>query len=79
MGILRRQSILFWVQIADVRNAIAQIRQDLPQDINDPIVERLEFSGGPVITYAVKSDRRSVEELSNLVDQTISRAWEFVV
>ena len=58
----------------DVRNAIAQIRQDLPQDINDPIVERLEFSGGPVITYAVKSDRRSVEELSNLVNQTISRA-----
>ncbi|MCC5618670.1 efflux RND transporter permease subunit [Nostoc sp. CHAB 5836] len=58
----------------DVRNAIAQIRQDLPQNINDPVVERLEFSGGPVITYAVKSDQRSVEELSNLVDQTISRA-----
>ncbi|MEH2435088.1 MAG: efflux RND transporter permease subunit [Nostoc sp.] len=58
----------------DVRNAIAQIRQDLPQDINDPIVERLEFAGGPVITYAVKSDQRSVEELSNIVDQTISRA-----
>ncbi|MEH2077549.1 MAG: efflux RND transporter permease subunit [Nostoc sp.] len=57
----------------DVRNAIAQIRQDLPQDINDPVVERLDFAGGPVITYAVKSDRRSVEELSNLVDQTISR------
>lgn len=58
----------------DVRNAIAQIRQDLPQEINDPVVERLDFSGGPVITYAVQSDRRSVEELSNLVDQTISRA-----
>ncbi|MBD2446827.1 efflux RND transporter permease subunit [Nostoc sp. FACHB-152] len=58
----------------DVRNAIAQIRQSLPQDINDPIVQRLEFAGGPIIFYAVKSDRRSVEELSNLVDQTISRA-----
>ncbi|HEY9874157.1 MAG TPA: efflux RND transporter permease subunit [Candidatus Obscuribacterales bacterium] len=58
----------------DVRNAVAQIRQDLPQDINDPIVQRLEFSGGPIMTYAVESDRRSVEELSNLVDQTISRA-----
>ncbi|MEJ6480255.1 efflux RND transporter permease subunit [Nostoc punctiforme UO1] len=58
----------------DVRNAIAQIRQDLPQEINDPIVERLDFAGGPVITYAVKSDKRSVEELSNIVDQTISRA-----
>ncbi|WP_414584889.1 efflux RND transporter permease subunit [Scytonema sp. PCC 10023] len=58
----------------DVRNAVAQIRQNLPQDINDPIVKRVEFSGGPIMTYAVRSDKRSVEELSNLVDQTISRA-----
>jgi multidrug efflux pump subunit AcrB len=58
----------------DVRNAVAQIRQNLPQDINDPIVQRVEFAGGPIITYAVTSDRRSVEELSNFVDQDISRA-----
>ncbi|MBF2015658.1 MAG: efflux RND transporter permease subunit [Rivularia sp. T60_A2020_040] len=58
----------------DVRNAIAQIRQSLPQDINDPIVQRLEFSGSSIMTYVVSSDKRSVEELSNLVDQTISRA-----
>ncbi len=58
----------------DVRNAVAQIRQNLPQDINDPIVKRLEFAGGAIMTYAVKSEQRSVEELSELVDQTISRA-----
>jgi len=59
----------------DVRNAVAQIRQDLPQDINEPIVERVDFaSGGPVITYAVSSTQRSAGELSNLVDQDISRA-----
>ncbi|MBW4574825.1 MAG: efflux RND transporter permease subunit [Aphanothece sp. CMT-3BRIN-NPC111] len=58
----------------DVRNAIAQIRQTLPQDINDPIVQRLDFAGGPIMTYAVESSRQSVEELSNLIDQTISRA-----
>ncbi|MEL6319821.1 MAG: efflux RND transporter permease subunit, partial [Cyanobacteria bacterium J06626_14] len=58
----------------DVRNAIAQVRQDLPQDINDPIVQRLEFAGGTVMTYAVGSEQRSVEELSDLVDRTISRA-----
>ncbi|OKH52024.1 ABC transporter permease [Calothrix sp. HK-06] len=58
----------------DVRNAIAQIRQNLPQDVNDPIVKRLEFSGGPIMTYAVTSESRSVEDLSNIVDQTISRA-----
>ncbi len=58
----------------DVRNAISQIRQDLPQDINDPVVERLDFAGGPIVTYAVTSSKQTVEELSNLVDQTISRA-----
>jgi hydrophobe/amphiphile efflux-1 (HAE1) family protein len=58
----------------DVRNAVAQIRQNLPQDINEPIVKRLDWSGGPIATYSVFSDQRSVAELSNLVDQTISRA-----
>jgi hydrophobe/amphiphile efflux-1 (HAE1) family protein len=58
----------------DVRNAVAQIRQNLPQDINEPIIQRLEFSGGPIMTYAVVSKRQSVEQLSNLVDETISRA-----
>ena len=57
----------------DVRNSIAEIRSSLPQDINDPIVKRLEFSGGSVMTYAVVSDKFSVEELSDLVDRKISR------
>lgn len=59
----------------DVRNAVTEIREDLPSDINDPVVKRLEFAGGgPIITYAVTSDKRSVEELSELVDKEISRA-----
>lgn len=58
----------------DVRNAVAQIRQELPQDINEPIVERLDFAGGPIMTYAVVSQGRTVEQLSYLVDETISRA-----
>lgn len=43
--------------INDVRNAIDQIRQDLPQDINDPIIQRLEFVGGSIMTYAVSSPK----------------------
>ncbi|MEB3274737.1 MAG: efflux RND transporter permease subunit [Prochlorothrix sp.] len=57
----------------DVRNALAQIRQTLPQDANDPIVQRLEFAGGAVVSYVVRSDQRSVAELSNLVDRDLSR------
>ena len=57
----------------DVRDAITRIRQDLPQDAQDPTVRRLEFAGGPVVIYTVASDRLSVEQLSDLVDRTISR------
>ncbi|NEQ64262.1 MAG: efflux RND transporter permease subunit [Symploca sp. SIO2D2] len=57
----------------DVRNEIAKIRQDLPDDIQEPVVNRLEFTGSSVMTYAVSSDKRSVEELSDLVDRKISR------
>ncbi|MGD1702207.1 efflux RND transporter permease subunit [Dapis sp. BLCC M229] len=58
----------------DVRNAIDEIRQDLPRDVDDPIVKRVNFAGGgPIMTYAVTSDKLSVEELSELVDKEISR------
>jgi hydrophobe/amphiphile efflux-1 (HAE1) family protein len=58
----------------DVRNAVAQIRQNLPQDINEPVIKRLEWSGGPIMTYVVAAEGRSIADLSNLVDQTIARA-----
>ena len=57
----------------DVRDAVAQIRQDLPDSINEPIVKRVEFAGGAIMTYAVSAKERSVEELSDLVDRKISR------
>ncbi|MGK7953203.1 MAG: efflux RND transporter permease subunit [Xenococcaceae cyanobacterium] len=60
--------------VNEVRNAVAQVRQDLPQDINEPIVEQEEFYRESIMTYAVNSPKRSVEELSNLVDRKISRA-----
>jgi len=58
----------------DVRDAIARIRSDLPGAAQDPVVRRLDFEGGPILTYAVTSDQRSVEALSDLVDQEISRS-----
>ncbi|MEM7591147.1 MAG: efflux RND transporter permease subunit, partial [Cyanobacteria bacterium P01_A01_bin.83] len=57
--------------INEVRNAISQIRPELPQDIDEPSITKLQFTGGNVVTYAVVSDERSVEDLSNLVDRTI--------
>ena len=57
--------------VNEVRNAVSQIRPELPQDIDEPNVTKLQFSGGTVVTYAVSSEEQSVEELSDLVDRTI--------
>ncbi|MEB3314442.1 MAG: efflux RND transporter permease subunit [Cyanobacteriota bacterium] len=57
----------------DVRDAITRIRQDLPGSIQEPVIQRLEFGGGAVMTYAVNGAGRSVEALSDLVDRTISQ------
>lgn len=57
--------------INEVRNAISQARPDLPQDLDEPTVTQLQFTGGSLVTYAVFSEERSVEDLSNLVDRTI--------
>ena len=57
--------------VNEVRNAISQVRPELPQDIDEPNVTKLQFTGGTVVTYAVSSQERSVEEVSDLVDRTI--------
>lgn len=57
--------------INEVRNAVSQVRPELPQDLDEPSVTQLKFTGGDVVTYAVNSSQRSVEDLSNLVDRTI--------
>ena len=58
----------------DVRNEVSKIRTLLPREIDEPIVQRVDFTGGPFITYVVSSPRRNVEELSWLIDDTISRS-----
>ena len=59
--------------VNDVRDAITRIRQDLPADILEPNVSRVDISGGAFATYIVSNPKLSVEELSWLVDNEISR------
>src|SRR3984957_2273005 len=59
--------------VNDVRNEVSKIRQQLPQGIDEPVIERLEFTGSAFVTYTVSSDKLSVEELSWLIDNNISR------
>ena len=58
----------------DVRNKVAQIRSDLPAGIREPVVTRVEATGGAILTYTVAAPHLSPAELSWFVDDVVAKA-----
>ena len=58
----------------DVRDAVARVRSDLPGDLRDPVIQRMNLSGAPILTYTVASERMDEEALSWFVDNDITKA-----
>ncbi|MBN7773449.1 efflux RND transporter permease subunit [Clostridium aminobutyricum] len=54
----------------DVRSKLGSIRSLLPNDINEPVVSKINMNEMPVLSLTVAGDLSSVK-LSNLVDNTI--------
>ncbi len=57
----------------DVRDAVARVRSDLPGDMRDPVITKMELAGLPILTYTVASTRMDDEALSWFVDNTITK------
>ncbi|MEN3373284.1 efflux RND transporter permease subunit [Dechloromonas sp. ZS-1] len=60
--------------VDDVRDAVSRIRSDLPGDLKDPVVSKVNLSGAPILTYTVASSRMDEEALSWFVDNTVAKA-----
>ena len=59
--------------VNDVRDAIANIRSDLPEGILEPQVSRVNISGSPIGFFSAESRDMTLEELSWFVDNTVSK------
>ena len=59
--------------VDDVRAAVARVRSDLPGDLRDPVVTKMELAGAPILTYTVSSSRMDDEALSWFVDNTVTK------
>jgi multidrug efflux pump subunit AcrB len=59
--------------VNDVRDAVSNIRSDLPQGILQPQVNRMDIAGGPIAYFAVESTAMTLEELSWFVDNTVAK------
>ena len=65
--------------VDDVRSAVSKVRSDLPGDLRDPIVNKLDMAAQPVLAFTVRSIPRAGvagmddEALSWFVDNEVTR------
>ena len=57
----------------EIRSAVTGVRGDLPGDLQEPIVKKLDFAGTPVLAFTITAPQFDEEGLSWFVDQTVVR------
>ena len=62
--------------VQDVKDAVDQIRGDLPGGIESPIVTRIDVEGQAIMTFSVTAPDMTMEEISWFVDDTVTRALQ---
>ncbi|MGE0658402.1 MAG: efflux RND transporter permease subunit [Reyranellaceae bacterium] len=56
---------------ADVRDRVSRVRQQLPDDIDEPVIEKVEADAQPIIYLAFSSDRHSSLEITDYADRFV--------
>jgi multidrug efflux pump subunit AcrB len=59
--------------VNDVRDAVSQIRGDLPEGILEPQITRQDISGGPIAIFSAAATNMTLEQLSWYVDNTVAK------
>ena len=56
----------------DAKDAVSRIRMDLPQDIQEPVISKVEIVGS-LLTYAVDAPSMQPDDVSWFVDRYVAR------
>ncbi len=59
--------------VTDVRDAIMRIRTKLPQEMQEPVVARVDVAGMPLLTYAVIAPTMDETDLSWFIDDVVAK------
>jgi len=60
------------VAAADVRDRVSRVRRSLPDEIDEPVIAKVEADAQPIMFMVLTSDRLSPLELSDYADRTIT-------
>ena len=56
---------------ADVRDRVSRVRNRLPQDVEEPVIAKVEADANPIIYLAFSSDRHSALEVTDVASRII--------
>lgn len=56
---------------ADVRDRVSRVRRRLPDDVDEPVIAKVEADANPIIWVAFSSDRHSPLEMSDFASRII--------
>ena len=59
--------------VNDVKNAVDQVRSDLPDGILEPQISRVDIDGGPIAYMSAEATDMTLEQLSWYVDNTVAK------
>jgi len=62
--------------VQEVRAKVGAIRGNLPQGMEEPIIQKLDFAALPIASLAVRSERLSPRDLTTLVEKKVKRRFE---
>ncbi|HWR54511.1 MAG TPA: efflux RND transporter permease subunit [Bryobacteraceae bacterium] len=62
----------------DAQAKINAIRADFPQDMEEPVLQRIDFNAMPIVAVAVESKTADIKTLSSLAEKVIKKRLETV-
>src|SRR6201990_2509782 len=62
----------------DVKDAVTRVRANLPQNVTEPLIQRVDVIGLPIVTYAAIWPGKTPEQLSYFVDDVVKRGLQGV-
>ncbi len=62
----------------DAQAKINAIRADFPQDMKEPVIQRIDFNAMPIVSVAVESSAADIKVLSSLAEKLIKKRFETV-
>jgi multidrug efflux pump subunit AcrB len=60
----------------DIKDAVTRVRSGLPQNVNEPLIQRVDVVGLPILTYAAIAPGKTPEQLSWFMDDVVKRALQ---